>query len=397
MTELSVNEKYNIITRGLQEVIGDEAEIKDILSKRPLRLYWGTATTGRPHIGYFIQFLKIADYLQAGCHVKILFADLHAFLDNMKSTLEQLKWRTRYYELVIKEVLKSMNIDISRLEFVVGSSYQLTSKYQMDVYKLMSLTTLTDAKHSGAEVVKQSDNPKLTSLVYPLLQVLDEEYLDVDGEVSGVDQRKIFMYGRHFMPKLGYRKRFYFMTPMVPGLSFEKNSFGKLKDDVQNALSSQNETDLMKSLTEIISKRTDNSNIHDTKMSSSNVDSKIDFIDSRNQIKSKINKAYCLPTDVDDNSLLVLLQNVIFPVLAFKGQTFIINRPDKYGGPIKLNNIEEAKTQFKSGELHPQDLKLGIIDALDSILEPIRNVCSTDENTHILKMAYDDKYFNKHL
>lgn len=394
-TELSVDEKYNIITRNLQEVIGDEAEIKDIISKRPLKLYWGTATTGRPHIGYFIQFLKIADYLRAGCHIKILFADLHAFLDNMKSTLEQLKWRTKYYELVIKEVLKSMNIDITRLEFVVGSSYQLDPKYQMDVYKLMSLTTLSDAKHSGAEVVKQSDNPKLTSLVYPLLQVLDEEYLDVDGEVSGVDQRKIFMYGRHFMPKLGYKKRYYFMTPMVPGLSFEKNSFGKLKDDVQTALLSQNEDELMNSLSNIIIKKTSPDNIQDTKMSSSNIDSKIDFLDTKNQIKSKINKAYCFPTDIDDNSPLVLLQNVIFPVLSFKNQIFIINRPDKYGGPIKFNDFYDVKMQFKSGELHPQDLKLGIIDALDNILEPIRTICSSEENTHILKMAYDDKYFNK--
>lgn len=37
------HDKYNLITRNLQEVIGDEKEIKNILETRPLKLYWGTA------------------------------------------------------------------------------------------------------------------------------------------------------------------------------------------------------------------------------------------------------------------------------------------------------------------------------------------------------------------
>jgi tyrosyl-tRNA synthetase len=175
-----------------------------------LKIYFGTAPTGRIHIGYFIQILKLADYLKAGCNVKILFADIHAFLDNMKSNLNQLEFRTKYYEEMIKAILISMDIDISLLEFVRGSSYQLTEKYTMDVYKIMSMCTLSDAKHSGADVVKQSDNPKLNGLIYPLLQALDEEYLDVDAETSGVDQRKIFMCARKYMPKLGYKKKILF-------------------------------------------------------------------------------------------------------------------------------------------------------------------------------------------
>lgn len=362
---LSIDEKYHLITRNLQEMLGNEEELRQIISERPLKLYWGTATTGRIHIGYFIQFLKIADYLKAGCHIKILFADLHAFLDNMKSSLEQLEWRTKYYQLIIKEVLKSMGIDISRLEFVKGTDYQLSRNYTMDIYKLMSITSLNDAKHSGAEVVKQNENPKLNSLVYPLLQVLDEEYLDVDGEASGIDQRKIFVYGRTFMPKLGYKKRLYFMTPMVPGLSFEKNN-----NDA-------------------------NANIQDTKMSASNIDSKIDLLDTKNQLKKKINKAYCLPGETDDNSPLTMLEKVIMPILDYRNIKFSINRSDEYGGNLTFNNINEVINLFKANELHPQDLKTGIIDALDLILEPIRNIFLEKENIHLLNMSYDDKYFRK--
>jgi tyrosyl-tRNA synthetase len=38
---------------------------------------------------------KIADFLLAGCEVTILFADLHAYLDNMKAPWELLSLRTQ--------------------------------------------------------------------------------------------------------------------------------------------------------------------------------------------------------------------------------------------------------------------------------------------------------------
>ena len=45
--------------------------IKPILEKGHLSLYWGTATTGKPHIAYFVPMTKIADFLHAGCEVYI--------------------------------------------------------------------------------------------------------------------------------------------------------------------------------------------------------------------------------------------------------------------------------------------------------------------------------------
>ena len=46
-------------------------KLKSIISERPLKLYWGTATTGKPHIAYFVPMMKIADFLRAGCEVII--------------------------------------------------------------------------------------------------------------------------------------------------------------------------------------------------------------------------------------------------------------------------------------------------------------------------------------
>lgn len=70
MSELSAEDKFSLITRNLQEVLGEE-EIKKILAERDLKLYWGTAPTGRPHIGYFVPMSKIADFLAAGCQVSL--------------------------------------------------------------------------------------------------------------------------------------------------------------------------------------------------------------------------------------------------------------------------------------------------------------------------------------
>ena len=43
--------------------------------------------------------------------------------------------------------------------------------YTLDVYKLMSILKIHDAKKAGAEVVKQVDNPLMSGLMYPGLQV----------------------------------------------------------------------------------------------------------------------------------------------------------------------------------------------------------------------------------
>lgn len=51
-----------------QEVLGED-KLMGILKERELKIYWGTATTGKPHVAYFVPMSKIADFLKAGCEV----------------------------------------------------------------------------------------------------------------------------------------------------------------------------------------------------------------------------------------------------------------------------------------------------------------------------------------
>ena len=127
-------------------MLGEEKLTKQLATGKNIHIYWGTATTGKPHVGYFVPIQKIADYLNAGLKVRgrgcltgiipvcfqvtILFADVHAFLDNLKSTFEVLEQRVRYYEHIIKSLLTALEVPIDKLHFVKGSSYQLTEYVQ---------------------------------------------------------------------------------------------------------------------------------------------------------------------------------------------------------------------------------------------------------------------------
>merc|ERR1712123_320677 len=118
--KLSMEEKKTLINRNLQEVLGED-RIDEIMKTRDLKIYWGTATTGKPHIAYFVPMSKIADFLRAGCEVQILFADLHAYLDNMKSPWEVIDHRVKYYEACITSMLESIGVPLDKLKFVRGT------------------------------------------------------------------------------------------------------------------------------------------------------------------------------------------------------------------------------------------------------------------------------------
>ncbi|ORY47410.1 tyrosine--tRNA ligase, cytoplasmic [Rhizoclosmatium globosum] len=343
--KMTPDEKFNLITRNLQEYLGGD-EMKKILQERDIKVYWGTATTGKPHIGYFVPMTKLADFLKAGCHVTVLFADLHAFLDNMKAPWELLRLRTKYYEAAIKAMLTSIGVPIDKLKFVVGSSYQLSEKYTLDVYKMLAMVTEHDAKKAGAEVVKQVESPLMSGLVYPLLQALDEEYLDVDVQFGGVDQRKIFTFAEKYMPHLGYKKRGHLMNVMLGGLS-------------------------------------------GSKMSSSEPDSKIDLLDDEKSIRKKLAKAFCEEGNVDDNPILSFLKIVIFPLMSLKGEnTFVIKRAEKFGGDIQFVGFDAVFEAFKEKRLHPADLKSGASDALCALLAPIRKIFEDPALIELTNQAY---------
>lgn len=158
----TIDERFDLMVRDLHEVMGSagkEEALKALLAERQPRIYWGTAPTGKPHLGYFVPVLKLADFLAAGCKVKVLFADLHAHLDNGKTSWELVEARRAWYEVMIKAMLSYVGVSLDSLEFVRGTDYQLSREYTLDVYRLMVKTSTKEGQNAGSEVVKSSEAP----------------------------------------------------------------------------------------------------------------------------------------------------------------------------------------------------------------------------------------------
>jgi len=336
---MDLGEKLGLVKRNTCEIISEE-ELVELLSrkKKPV-VYLGTAITGRPHIGYFLWVNKLGDFLKAGFKVKLLLADLHGALDN--TSWEVLEKRYNYYKAAIPLMFRAINVDVKELEIIKGSSFQLEKKYCLDVLKMSTFSSVNDCKRAASEVVKFGDNPKLSGLIYPIMQALDEEYLNVDVQYGGADQRKIFVFARENLPKIGYKARVEVMTPLIPGL------IGK-------------------------------------KMSSSEEDSKIDLLDDENAVKNKVNKAECVEGSLD-NGLLPFVKYVIMTLKNDRNEKFIVERSPKFGGNMELENYHELEKSFVQRKLHPQDLKNSIAREINSLLKLMRE---NKELKRLSKEAY---------
>lgn len=323
-----------------------------------------------------------------------MFADLHAYLDNMKAPWELLALRVEYYESSIKAMLESIGVPLEKLKFVRGTDYELSKEYTLDVYRLSSVITEHDAKKAGAEVVKQVDHPLLSGLLYPGLynktvynmyiflfflsvvlglQALDEEYLKVDAQFGGIDQRKIFTFAEKYLPQLGYQKRVHLMNPMgkiciIIVTIINTRDFRLLYSKKQKLFI------LVPGLT-------------GGKMSSSEEDSKIDLLDSAANVKKKLKKAFCEPGNITDNGVLSFVKHVLYPLFP-QGTGFELPRSAEYGGNITFLKYAELEEAFAKQEVHPGDLKAGVENYMNKLLEPIRKKFEEPKLKALIAKAY---------
>lgn len=336
---MDVEKKINLITRNLAEVIGEE-DLKKKIGEKDFTVYWGTTPTGSIGIAYFFPMLKIADFLKAGLKVKILLADLHSALDN--TPWELIDKRYNYYKEAISLILKTIGVDLKKLDFVKGSSFQLGKDYVYDVMKMSTLVSIHDSKKAASEVVKFGDNPKTSGLVYPLMQVLDEEYLKVDAQFGGTDQRKIMVLARENLPKMGYKSRIELINPLIQGLTGEG------------------------------------------KMSSSVKSSKVDLLDDEEIVNKKVNNASMITGD-SNNGVMALLKYFIFVVKQDRGEKFVVQRPEKFEGNLEYDNYKKLEGDFVAKKLHPLDLKNAVAEEINGFLKNFRE---SDELKKLHKDAY---------
>lgn len=307
------------ILEGTEEVVTLEelrVALEDATGKRA---YVGYEPSGSIHLGHMITVLKLAEFQRLGFKATVLLADLHAHL-NEKGSLEEVREIAERN----KKCFLAMGVLGDDTEFLLGSSFQLDADYMRDVLRLATITTLSRARRSMDEISRSVENPKVSQMIYPLMQVMDIAYLNADVAIGGIDQRKIHMLARESLPKLGFKAPICVHTPLILGLDGEKMS-----------------------------------------------SSKGNFIavdDDEATVNAKIKRAVCPPKTAENNPVLQLYELLIFPVF----RKVEIERDAKYGGDVAYENFYELEKDYVEGELHPLDLKLNAARYINKLIEPAR-------------------------
>ncbi|GAA0650647.1 tyrosine--tRNA ligase [Salarchaeum japonicum] len=315
---------YELVTRNAAEVVTEE-EVRALADDpEGKRVYVGYEPSGVLHIGHLLGANKLIDLQEAGFDVVVLLADVHAYLNDKGSfdEIEEIAERMR-------EQFLAYGLDEESTEFVYGSSFQFDEDYVLDLHALELETTLSRAERAMSEI-KSGDSVKVSQAVYPLMQALDIEYLDVDLAVGGMEQRKVHMLARDVLPNVGYDAPTSLHTPLIADL---ESGEGKMS-------------------------------------SSSGVN--ISMEDSTEDIAEKVNSAFCPPTrDPEgdlENPVLQIFEYHVFP----RFDEVVVQRPDEYGGDLTYGEYEALAADLESGELHPADAKGALADYLDELIAPGR-------------------------
>ena len=92
------------------------------------------------------------------------------------------------------------------------------------------------------------------------------------------------------------------------------------------------------------------------------------MLDSEEDIKRKIKKAYCPTGQVEENPILEYCKYILFE----KFDKLEITRPEKFGGNLIIKNYKELEELYKKEKIHPLDLKTCTASYLNKLLEPVR-------------------------
>src|SRR3989344_2528206 len=346
-------EKFNLITRNLEETLTEE-ELKTLIeSGTPLKHYIGFEISGKVHIGQgLFTLMKIKDLQEAGVQTTILLADWHTWLNKkLDGTLET---ATRLGKNYLQEALKAgalcVGADPEKIDFVLGSEvYQkLGLDYWATVVRVSKATTVARMIRSTTiRGKKESEVTDSAMLIYPAMQSADIFMMGINIAHAGTDQRNVHVVAREAASEVGFQKPIaihsHLLQGLLPPVLIENPETGKQEMDLEAA-----------------------------KMSKSKPDSGIYMDDSPDEIKRKINNAYAPEGIVEFNPILDWVKWLIFYDSGTQGDALRVQRDAKWGGDLSYESYEDLEKDYADKKLHPQDLKKAVAQWLIEKLEPAR-------------------------
>jgi tyrosyl-tRNA synthetase len=364
---MTTDERFNLITRNLTEVLTEE-DLRHLLeSDTKLRHYIGFEVSGKLHIGHFFQLMKVKDIQEAGGETIIWLADLHSVVnDKLGGDLEIIKRMANEYFIPAMETLfECIGGDPKKLIFKLCSEgYAQHPEFWFTFLEMAKGTSLARSKRSITIMGREEaeDNIETAKIMYPIMQAADIFLLQANIAQAGMDQRKVHVVARDSAMQIKTNplkdskgnqiKPVAIHTPILLGLNYEATD----TSEAQDASSAE------KGDSDIVAMR--------NKMSKSKANSGITVHDTEDEIRKKINAAFAPEGfgNSTNNPLLNWTRYLIFN----EENSLTITRPEKWGGDMIFKSYKELEQAYTSKELHPMDLKNAVADWLIETLEPAR-------------------------
>lgn len=353
---MSEEERFNLITRNLEEVLTEE-ELKSLISSgTPLKHYIGFEISGKLHLGYLFTLMKVKDLQDAGAETIIWLADIHSAInDKLDGNLVTIKKMGHEY---LAEALKGLMLciggDPEKLIFKLCSqTYAENPDFWLTFLEMGKGTSLSRTMRSITIMGREQSDDSIESakLMYPILQAADIFLLGANIAHAGIDQRKVHVVARDsamqikthpLKDKNGKQiKPIAIHHPILLGLN-------------QTSVDTEGEAD------EVAMR---------SKMSKSKADSGISIHDTDEEIKRKINQAFAPEGQVEGNPVLNWVRYLIFYE---ENSEFTIKRDEKWGGDLKYKSYGELEKDYAEKKLHPMDLKAALAEWLIEKLAPVR-------------------------
>ncbi|MCK5449803.1 tyrosine--tRNA ligase [Candidatus Pacearchaeota archaeon] len=367
---MEVEERIKLIKNNTEEILGEE-ELRGMLEEgETVNHYIGFEISGKIHLGTGLMCMsKVKDFMDAGVNCSVFLADYHSWInDKLGGDLDRIrKVAVGYFKEGLKASLKCVGGNPEKLKFVLGSElYHNNDLYWQTMIDVSKHTSLSRIMRSITIMGrKEGGSVDFAKLLYPSMQVADIFVQGINMPHAGIDQRKAEVIARDVAMKLSF-------SPLV-------NSKGEQIKPV--AVHHGLIMGLGKPSKWPIEKSELKDMLSELKMSKSKPDSCIFIHDSEDEIKRKINKAFCMEKEICYNPILDWIKRLIFPIRS----ELKINRPEKFGGDLEYDSYDSLEKDFAKGDIHPMDLKNSVADSLIEILRPAREHFSKGDGKKMLK------------
>jgi tyrosyl-tRNA synthetase len=216
-------EALEIIRRGADEILLEEALIRKLERGKPLKIKAGFDPTAPDlHLGHTVLINKLRQFQELGHEVLFLIGDFTAMIGDPTGksatrpplTRDEVLDNAKTYEHQVFKIL-----DAEKTTVLFNSSWM----GEMSAADMIQLS----AKHTVARMLERDDFSKrykggqsisVHEFLYPLVQGYDSVAMKADVELGGTDQKFNLLVGRQLQEAYGQEPQVALTMPILEGL-----------------------------------------------------------------------------------------------------------------------------------------------------------------------------------